>query len=96
MAAEMLRQALHKARTWNKPLYIVSADIKTAFDAMRHSGMAEAQLSRGIHPGVVAAIMEEYRDLWAKISIMDMEPTDAFDFGRGGRQGGNETPQLFN
>eukprot|EP00973_Karenia_brevis_P006057 824479-Karenia_brevis.AAC.1 len=40
--------------------------------------------------------MLEYFDLIARVTLADADTTDYFPFSKGGRQGGVETPELFN
>ena len=96
LVTELIRQALHLAVQWGKPVYVMSLDIATAFDDMLHGKIAEALCSRGVHPKLVYAILLEYLDLRARVKLADSDPTDYFHYSKAGRQGGVETPELFN
>ena len=96
LVTELLRQSLHLAAQWAKPVYLMSLDIATAFDDMRHGQMAKSLIARGVHPNLVRAFMLEYLDLRARVKLADADPTDYFSYSKAGRQGGVETPELFN
>lgn len=96
LVTELLRQCLHLAAQWAKPVYVMSLDIGTAFDDMRHGEMAKALNARGVHPNLVRAVMLEYLDLRVRVKLADADPTDYFSYSKAGRQGGVETPELFN
>ena len=74
----------------------MSLDVGTAFDDVEHEVTREALLHRGVHPLIVRASMLQYYDQQARLTVADGDPTDFFSFRRGGRQGGAETPDLFN
>ena len=93
---ELIRQALHLSKLWGKTLYVISADIATAFDDMKHPEMARSLLARGVHPRLVHAVMMEYMDLRARVKLADADPTDFFSYSKAGGQGGVETPEVFN
>eukprot|EP00973_Karenia_brevis_P083246 11542727-Karenia_brevis.AAC.1 len=44
---------------------------------------------------LIAAVMREFVDLSAEMSVKGLGTTGPFPFLRGGRQGGVETPQIF-
>ena len=96
LVTEILRQLLFQGVKWNKPVYILSADIRTAFDDMGHARIFEALLARGVHPTIAKAIILEYLDLVARVNVADADPSGFFQISKGGRQGGVETPELFN
>ena len=96
LVTEVLRQSLHNANLWGKHLFIISCDIKMAFDAIKHEAIYEALNKQGVHPILAKAILMEYTHLEANVTIADAPPTPYFSFSQGGRQGGVETPALFN
>eukprot|EP00973_Karenia_brevis_P046696 6478738-Karenia_brevis.AAC.1 len=53
-------------------------------------------LKRGVPAALVAAVMAEYVDLRAEMAVSGVGSTEPFPFQKGGRQGGVETPSLFN
>eukprot|EP00973_Karenia_brevis_P077259 10732218-Karenia_brevis.AAC.1 len=96
LVTEALRQSLHLAVTWDRALYIISLDIATAFDDMQHDQITDSLLSLGIHPLLVHALLREYCQLKARVKIADADFSNFFSFRKGGRQGGVETPEVFN
>ena len=96
MISESLRRMLHLSREWGSSIVIISADILKAFGSLNHEVFAEGLLRRGAHPGLVNAFMQEYYDLRGRVSIADSGHSEWFEFSKGGRQGGSETPGLFN
>eukprot|EP00973_Karenia_brevis_P072077 10012892-Karenia_brevis.AAC.1 len=96
LVSEVLRQSLHQAKVWGLELHIISCDISTAFDEIGHEVMLEAMLQQGVQPAVARAIVIEYINLRANVTVADAPTSTFFPFRRGGRQGGVETPELFN
>ena len=91
----ILKELLHYATTWRRKVFVASQDVETAFDSMCHDYLMEAMLQRGLHPMSVLALMRELTGLSATISIPGAGCTDAFEFSRGGKQGGIVTPDEF-
>lgn len=96
LVTELLRQCLHLSAQWGKNVYIFSLDVQTAFDDMQHEVIFQSLLSRGVHAELVYALAQEYTDLRARVTVSDSDPSASFSFLRGGRQGGVETPEVFN
>ena len=94
LITESLRQASLLSCMWNKPVYIISADVDTAFGDMRHADIFESLLKRGVHPTIANAIVLEYVDLGVRAKVADADPSDFFPFLKSWRQGGVETPEL--
>ena len=63
---------------------------------MNHQDIYKSLLRQRVHPTIAKAILLEYFDLKVTVRIADAEVTDKFQYWRGGRQGGIETPDLFN
>ena len=89
------RQCVFIASRWNRPLVVGSADIATAFDSMKHQLISNALLCRGAHPYLVRAVLRELHSIQARIEIPGAGATDLFQFSRGGKQGGTETPDIL-
>ena len=96
MVTEMLRQALHLSVQWGKPLYIITCDVKIAFDDILHDVMADSMLQRGVHSALSHAFLLEYPDLRGRVKFADVDPTGFFECSKAGRQGGVETQHFFN
>ena len=93
----VIRQVFHTAWTFqSSSVYLAALDIKTAFDDMRHGILERAMRQRGIHPLTIHNVLRELSELQARINIQGCEVTDPFPFTKGGKQGGNDTPDLFN
>eukprot|EP00973_Karenia_brevis_P071447 9925890-Karenia_brevis.AAC.1 len=63
---------------------------------MLHDQIADSLLALGVHPVLVLALAREYCQLKARVKIADADFSDFLPFRRGGRQGGVETPEVFN
>ena len=71
-------------------------DIAQAFDSLLHGLLDQALRARRVHPTLARALLQEYQDLRARVSVGDSGPSDWFPYTKGGRQGGAETPEVFN
>ena len=78
------------------PAIVWQGDIKTAFDSAPHWAIEEALQYMGLSQILVAAVMREYRQLWLQAEVGDSGLTEPARFEKGGRQGGVETPRMFN
>ena len=92
----LIRQTIHLSHVWGLELYIASQDVKTAFDAMDHDFLLTAMLRRGAGPGYTALLARELTNIEGIMRIDGANPSLPFDFQRGGKQGGIETPDCFN
>ena len=71
-------------------------DIATAFDSMNHEVVVKALQSSGMKTDMILSLMAELSGCTARISIPGAGSSDDFPLERGGKQGGVETPDLFN
>eukprot|EP00959_Pyramimonas_sp_CCMP1952_P450125 9425033-Pyramimonas_sp.AAC.1 len=71
-------------------------DIETAFDSMRHGRLSQALLARVVHPRMAAALLRELSNMRCNIALPGADPCERFPLEKGGKQGGVETPELFN
>ena len=92
----IMTRAIYLADIYGLPLFIASQDVATAFDSMDHQILAEAMIARGLEPPAVGSLLRELSGLRACISIAGAGSCHPFDFQRGGKQGGTETPVEFN
>ena len=69
------------------------ADIRTAFDEMMHGVLEQTLLW---HPLVVFNILRELSFVRARMKVPGCDVSDLYPFLRGGKQGGVDTPDLFN
>ena len=94
--SSVVRQALFLADRWGLPLILGTADIATAFDCMTHESMTKCLLRRGVHPQLVRAILREVSGMSGNIFLPGAGLSESFPFQCGGKQGGVETPEVFN
>ena len=87
-----MRELSYLAETWGLPLVTGLQDIQTAFDSMPHELIGSSMLASGAHPHLVGLHMQELTGMQAYINLPGAGPTSTFDFWRGGKQGGVETP----
>ena len=66
------------------------------FDSIRHFLITRGLLERDWDPRLVKAIVREYVGLRAEANLGDAPTTERFEYGKGGRQGGVETPKVAN
>ena len=100
IVTETIRQVLHWRCRW-KPssttaphIFILSLDIRAAFDYMCH-GLVPAALEKAGCPAASAwAICREWSEVSATASLAQLRPTRRFEYSRGGKQGAVETPEL--
>ena len=92
----LFRQLVYLSDRWGLDLYISSQDVQTAFDCMDRNTLAECLVRRGVCPGLIAVILQELKGLKATMHIPGAGKCRPFDFQHGGRQGGVETPDVFN
>ena len=92
----VVRQTLFLADRWGLPPVVGTADIATAFDCMTHSSICKCLLRRGMHPQLVRAILREVSGMSGKVFLPGAGLSEPCPFQRGGKQGGVETPEVFN
>ncbi len=63
---------------------------------MHYGPMREALCLRGLHPTISRAAMRELSGMRCSISMLGKEPSERFNMETGGKQGGVETPEVFN
>ncbi len=80
---------MHVAVMWGLPLVMSVQDVRIAFDSMPHKLVKDALLVRGVSAHCTGLHMRE-------VIGMQVLPyagqTPLFPFGKGGKQGGVETP----
>ena len=96
MVTGLVRQLLYLASSWGLPLLVACQDVQTAFDTMRHSDIASTLCNRGVKAYLVAGMMRELTGLHAFMSLPAAGVTRPFDYSKGGKQGGVETPDQWN
>lgn len=92
----IIREFLFNGDKWGHCVYVAAQDVLTAFDTVRHDKIRSCLLARGVSLGVVAAILQELTFLEGVMQVPGAGETEYFPFTKGGRQGGVETPDIFN
>ena len=77
-------------------MHIAVQDIATAFDALEHEPISACLLEMGMHPANVLSLMQELAGVKGRISILGAGTSEQFPFCKGGKQGGVDTPDIFN
>ena len=93
---EAIRELCFGQQVWGGVGLIFQGDIRTAFDSVPHWVLEQALQYMNINKIIIAATLREYRDLWLQAEVGDSGLCRPVPFHRGGRQGGVETPRLFN
>jgi hypothetical protein len=75
--------------------FVFQFDIRKAFDHACHCKLIEGLQSRSLHPHLLASLLTEFGRQEASITVGDIF-VPACTLGRGGRQGGRDTPSLWN
>ena len=93
---DLLRRCLHLSYEWGAPVFIASLDILTAFDLIDYHVLLDALVYRGWPAHFAAAVLQELIGNRARADIPDVATFDNIDVGRGGRQGGADTVDIWN
>ena len=88
------RNAISKAVAWGVDGYMLRADVKRAFDHMRHSVIDEALRSSNTPPAIRHAIQLELAEHTMDLHYQGLV-WEGVKFSCGGRQGGCDTPALW-
>ena len=84
----LVRRQLRVSGLWkNQKLYIISLDIKFAFDSMRHDVIYDSLVGQGVSMDLAAAILRELSFLKANITVPGMGTSREFPYEKGGRRG---------
>ena len=86
---------MHIAVTWGLPLVTALQDVQTAFDSMPHDAICSVMVGRGVSYNDVGLHLRELSGLRGQIRLPYVGGTSFFDFNRGGKQGGIETPDQW-
>ena len=95
---EGIRAIVARSAEWGQhaPVYVWSGDVLTAFDLLSHDLIESAMRFHSIHPGLMATYFAELTGLEATASLQEVATAVPFPFNRSGRQGGVETPWIWN
>ena len=88
----MVRELLHVARTWGYSLILSVQDVRTAFDSMPHDLIGKSLRDRGASARMTGLHLRELTTIQAYMRLPFAGETPLFDYQKGGKQGGVETP----
>jgi hypothetical protein len=92
--AETVRVLARKSLEWGCPVYVLKADISRAFDNIRHAPLEGALSRLGVPAKLQHCIFQEL-ECHLNFSCQGAA-WSGFAPSKGGRQGGSETPTLWN
>ena len=92
----VLRQVLFLAHRWNLPAFVAALDVATAFDSIDHGVMGDLLARAGVHAEHACCLLREVSGISASLSVPTAGSTSRFSWTRGGKQGGKETPDVWN
>ena len=96
MVVAQLREAIRKRSDDGKVLVVISADVLTAFDQIKHDALHQALEGCGVDIDTRIEMAKQLYHKHASLIIPGAGETEAFPFARGGWQGGINTPDAFN
>jgi hypothetical protein len=92
--AETVRTLAKKCHEWGRELWVLKSDVQRAFDNISHGCLCDAMQRRGVPAKLRHAVMQE---LACRMTFSCMGTTwQGVSPSKGGRQGGSETPLLWN
>ena len=77
-----------------KGCWVAKLDVRKAFDNMDHPEFATLCTHYGIHPSLILSTLREWEGARATINVAGFESN--IKMFAGGRQGGRDTPKLWN
>eukprot|EP00959_Pyramimonas_sp_CCMP1952_P323177 6762694-Pyramimonas_sp.AAC.1 len=92
----LMQQMIFNASSWGHNLYVSIQDVKFAFDSMDHDVLTQSLLHMGASHGMVGLLLQELHGLRGRFAIPGAGDTEFFNYERGGKQGGVETPDCWN
>ena len=94
----LLRCIYSVGREWGpkQPIYILQVDVKSTFDCVGWFVLRAALVAKGVHPVVIAAILEMCCPLTVHPDFADLPFARAVQFCTAIPQGGAEGPRLWN
>ena len=91
----LFRILLAKAHAFKIPLVLISADVKSAFASITISELIVALTELNIPALLQVALLAELEKLSAEATVADAPASRVFEFSKGGREGGVDTPSLW-
>ena len=90
-----VNQAIQKSVEWGRPLYMCKIDVSAAFDSFHHEHLEQALRSLGVPSLFVFAWLRELFRAELFPSVAGHTSEECVVPGKGGRQGGVETPLMW-
>ena len=89
-----IQQAFEKSRLMGKGCWVGKLDVRKAFDNMDHPEFASLCTHYGIHPSLILSTLREWQGARTTIDVSGFE--SKIKMLACGRQGGRDTPKLWN
>ena len=89
-----VQQALEKSMVLGKGCWVAKLDVRKAFDNMDHPEFASLCTRYGIHPSLISSTLREWKGARTTIDVSGFGSN--IKMLAGGRQGGRDTPKLWN
>ena len=96
LISELIRTTVHKASAFGMTCYIMSADIKRAFQGITHEWAQRAMIRFRVPAQLRIVLLEELTGLRCSAALPGTNPSQYCPYTKGGREGGVGTPSLFN
>ena len=87
---------LQKCDQWGLPCSVLQADVSKAFDSMDHDELVESLRFSRTPEGLIHAVLSELSHNEVEIHLADICATSRVLLNCGGKQGGSDTPGLWN
>jgi hypothetical protein len=89
-----VQQAFEKSMVLGEGCWVAKLDVRKAFDNMDHPEFVSLCNQYGIHPSLILSTLREWEGAQATINVAGFE--SKLTMLAGGRQGGRDTPKLWN
>ena len=89
-----VQQAFEKSMVVARGCWIAKLDVKKAFDNMDHPEFASLCATYGIHPSMILSTLKEWEGARTTVEVSGFG--SRIKMLAGGRQGGRDTPKLWN
>ena len=89
-----VQQAFGKSLAMGRGCWVAKLDVRKAFDTMDHPEFASLCESYGIHPSLILSTLREWEGARTTIEVNGFG--SRINMMAGGRQGGRDTPKLWN
>ena len=89
-----VQQAFQKSLSMGRGCWVAKLDVRKAFDTMDHPEFASLCESYGIHPSLILSTLKEWQGARTTIEVNGFG--SRINMMAGGRQGGRDTPKLWN